>query len=768
MSRFLTVENLFLRSSKKGKKVSESSSGSESEEVKEKKRKKKHKHQKKHKKEKREHKDSSSGKRDEEEGGLMVDPEEIPSIPVNNFLMRRTSPNPRESNRRSSPRESFSYHRPARSRSGRKIKGRGFMRYRTPSRSASRSGSETPPHWKQAQARLRNIKDVVLPSKPSPPEDSMPEDEEDPTPKINLLRSRLGIPLKSNEEMNQREARNPMRQNRRRRDWSPEPSPPPNRSSNNWASGGSPLRSTVVVASNFQRDADRYNYRRNDRRDSDRFNEHDSRSGRNADRKYDAHGSRRETERSSGNSTNMASLTQELFRYEKAAVDSGRSNSNKGDISKQGDTSKPTSEDLKSRKKHFKSLASDLFRYGKDRISTSESSEEEGKIKDSKKAEPSPKTSQVQPQKSFELLTNDLFRYQKDLSPEPQSQESTREVRVKEVSIPFLSETEDTTAAVPENHSPTKEESAPPLDVTSTTNLLRKSIIPGICDDSNSNEASMESEPPQSNKNFTTVNKEDTTSGDGTTEQKEGPWDVQQTVFDCRLPDVIPLPEETKSNKGEERDNMVTEMSSPTRSVDKSPSVERVARIKDASPMKPSREGRSDSEGAKRKGNSRSRSPISKRSSSKGRDRPSIKRRSSPSPDRRRRRRSRSKSPVRSNLPRRPYSGRRSRSIERRRSRSPRRAHPPRYSDIRNRSPDRGTYKRRYGRSPLSVRSRLGGRRSRSRSPVRRRRGRQSSSSSSRSSSSSSSGRDRKKRKRGRRSSSRSSSSSRSKSSDST
>ncbi|GBM98999.1 hypothetical protein AVEN_65697-1, partial [Araneus ventricosus] len=176
-----------------------------------------------------------------------------------------------------------------------------------------------------------------------------------------------------------------------------------------------------------------------------------------------------------------------------------------------------------------------------------------------------------------------------DLSPEPQSQGSVREGRVKEVSIPFLSETEDTPTAVPEIHSLTTEESAPTSDVTSTTNLVHKSIIPGICDDSNSNEASMESEPPQSFKNFTIVNKEDTVSGDGTTEQEKRRWDVQQTVFDCRLPDVIPLPEETRSNKGEERDNMVTEMSSPRRSVDKSPSVERVARSKDASPMKPSR-----------------------------------------------------------------------------------------------------------------------------------------------------------------------------------
>ncbi|XP_055925641.1 peptidyl-prolyl cis-trans isomerase G-like [Argiope bruennichi] len=764
---------LVLKIKQKSKKVTESSSGSESEEVKEKKRKKKHKHQKKHKKEKKERKESSSSKKVEEEGGLIVDPEEIPSIPVNNFLMRRTSPNPRETNRRQSSRDSYSYHRPARSRSGRKIKGRGFMRYRTPSRSASRSGSETPPHWKQAQARLRNIKDVVLPAKGSPLEENpLPEDEEeeeDSVPKSNLLSSRLGVPLKSNEQLGQKDARNIMRQNRRRRDWSPDTSPPPNnKSSSNWVNSGSPLRSTVVVASNFQRDTDRHNYRRNDRREGDRFGEHDSRSGRNADRKSDAHGSRKETERFSGNSKGMTEA-QETLRYDKASANSSKFNSNKEDVSK------TSSEEVRDRKKHFKSLTSDLFKYTNEKIRVSESSDEEGLIKDeaarrrrdSKKEESPQKISRIHSEKNSEVQDNDL--YQKDSSPESKIQESIREGQKKEVIIPFLSETEDTIPEIPEIRSPTKEETAPSSDATDTSTLHRKIVIPGICDDSNSNDVSMESEPPQSNKDSTTVNKGDTVSEDRETEHEKRRWDVQQTVFDSRLPDVIPLPEETRPNRSEENDDdddTVPEMSSPKRFGNSSP-AERASQSEDAPPVRPTRESKSDSEETKRKDRSRSRSPISKQSSSKRRDRSrsSTKRRSSPSPDRRRRRRSKSKSPSRSNPSRRPYSGRRSRSVERRRSRSPRRApRPPRYSDLRNRSPDRRTYKRRYGKSPQGVRARLGGRRSRSRSPARRRRGRKSSSSSSRSSSSSSSRRDRRKRKRGKRSSS--SSSSKSKSSD--
>ncbi|OXB60619.1 hypothetical protein ASZ78_001152 [Callipepla squamata] len=46
-------------------------------------------------------------------------------------------------------------------RSGRKIKGRGPRRYRTPSRSRSRDRfrrSETPPHWRQEMQRAQRMR----------------------------------------------------------------------------------------------------------------------------------------------------------------------------------------------------------------------------------------------------------------------------------------------------------------------------------------------------------------------------------------------------------------------------------------------------------------------------------------------------------------------------------------------------------------------------------------------------------------------------------
>ncbi|XP_022244072.1 peptidyl-prolyl cis-trans isomerase G-like isoform X2 [Limulus polyphemus] len=150
-----------------------SSSGSESEdsdEVKSKKKKhKKHKKKSKHKKEKKQSKKESSKQKEEkkqkdDDYECSIQPEDIPEIPANRFLLRRTSPNPGPGDQR------FLYQgemrryqrRPKISRSGRKIKGRGFMRYRTPSRSRSRSGSETPPHWKQAQARVKSLRENEL------------------------------------------------------------------------------------------------------------------------------------------------------------------------------------------------------------------------------------------------------------------------------------------------------------------------------------------------------------------------------------------------------------------------------------------------------------------------------------------------------------------------------------------------------------------------------------------------------------------------------
>lgn len=108
-----------------------------------------------------------------------INPDEIPDIPQNKFLFRGTERKDKEnapiketkggkerdqSNPRSDrtpgrerDRDQWDANRRrkhrnrGRTKSGRVIKGRGVFRYRTPSRSRSRSF--TPPHWKQAQNR---------------------------------------------------------------------------------------------------------------------------------------------------------------------------------------------------------------------------------------------------------------------------------------------------------------------------------------------------------------------------------------------------------------------------------------------------------------------------------------------------------------------------------------------------------------------------------------------------------------------------------------
>uniref|UniRef100_T1JHN4 peptidylprolyl isomerase n=1 Tax=Strigamia maritima TaxID=126957 RepID=T1JHN4_STRMM len=119
---------------------------------------KKHKKEKKHKK-----KDVSKDKEEKEVEADVQDSnikvEEIPEVPANNFLLRRSSAG--ETNepvvRTRQQERTRPYRRPHVSKSGRKIKGRGFMRFRTPSRSRSRSRSMTPPHWRQAQSRLVSL-----------------------------------------------------------------------------------------------------------------------------------------------------------------------------------------------------------------------------------------------------------------------------------------------------------------------------------------------------------------------------------------------------------------------------------------------------------------------------------------------------------------------------------------------------------------------------------------------------------------------------------
>ncbi|KAJ8255426.1 hypothetical protein GJAV_G00204750 [Gymnothorax javanicus] len=159
---------------------SDDSSSSEGKHDKEsKRRKKKHKKESKKRKERKANKDEKGSQDDEgaEKAEAQVTstvrPEEIPSIPENRFLMRRSpqlqpKSNPakekdklRESTVSSSQQSSYQ-RRLLVTRSGRKIKGRGPRRYRTPSRSRSRSRdrfwrSETPPHWRQEMHRTQRM-----------------------------------------------------------------------------------------------------------------------------------------------------------------------------------------------------------------------------------------------------------------------------------------------------------------------------------------------------------------------------------------------------------------------------------------------------------------------------------------------------------------------------------------------------------------------------------------------------------------------------------
>ncbi|ROK23370.1 NK-tumor recognition protein [Anabarilius grahami] len=94
----------------------------------------------------------------------VVRPEEIPPVPENRFLLRRDMPSQEETIKTveqdtvMAPKDT----KPAVTKSGRKIKGRGTMRYHTPPRSKSRSesegergSSETPPHWKEEMQRTK-------------------------------------------------------------------------------------------------------------------------------------------------------------------------------------------------------------------------------------------------------------------------------------------------------------------------------------------------------------------------------------------------------------------------------------------------------------------------------------------------------------------------------------------------------------------------------------------------------------------------------------
>ncbi|NWI91259.1 NKTR protein, partial [Pitta sordida] len=96
----------------------------------------------------------------------VVRPEEIPPVPENRFLLRRDVPvvsvEPEPKLLNATP--VLTDQKPSVSKSGRKIKGRGTIRYHTPPRSRSCSesdddeSSETPPHWKEEMQRLRTYR----------------------------------------------------------------------------------------------------------------------------------------------------------------------------------------------------------------------------------------------------------------------------------------------------------------------------------------------------------------------------------------------------------------------------------------------------------------------------------------------------------------------------------------------------------------------------------------------------------------------------------
>ncbi|XP_077792817.1 NK-tumor recognition protein isoform X2 [Podarcis muralis] len=101
----------------------------------------------------------SNAKRDKP----VVRPEEIPPVPENRFLLRRDAPviNTEPEPKLLDVAPVLNDQKPSVSKSGRKIRGRGTIRYHTPPRSRSCSesdndeSSETPPHWKEEMQRLR-------------------------------------------------------------------------------------------------------------------------------------------------------------------------------------------------------------------------------------------------------------------------------------------------------------------------------------------------------------------------------------------------------------------------------------------------------------------------------------------------------------------------------------------------------------------------------------------------------------------------------------
>ncbi|NXS11318.1 NKTR protein, partial [Neodrepanis coruscans] len=96
----------------------------------------------------------------------VVRPEEIPPVPENRFLLRRDVPvvNVEPEPKLLDAAPVLTDQKPSVSKSGRRIKGRGTIRYHTPPRSRSCSesdddeSSETPPHWREEMQRLRTYR----------------------------------------------------------------------------------------------------------------------------------------------------------------------------------------------------------------------------------------------------------------------------------------------------------------------------------------------------------------------------------------------------------------------------------------------------------------------------------------------------------------------------------------------------------------------------------------------------------------------------------
>ncbi|XP_025204776.1 peptidyl-prolyl cis-trans isomerase cyp11 [Melanaphis sacchari] len=158
----LVLKSKIKQETEKSASDSETSSGSDDDKKRKRKKKKKEKESKR-KTEKKSDRLKEENDENDAEGQLHplvsvsnIDPEEIPAGPPNRFLSRGGP----SSMFLMKPQQQDSDDRPAKRRnrirgvtkSGRIVKGRGTLRFRTPSRSRSRS--YTPPHWRQEQKKM--------------------------------------------------------------------------------------------------------------------------------------------------------------------------------------------------------------------------------------------------------------------------------------------------------------------------------------------------------------------------------------------------------------------------------------------------------------------------------------------------------------------------------------------------------------------------------------------------------------------------------------